>query len=275
MNYFFRRWHRHSGFRLAAVSLAALSLCATEVDARELRVATLLTATTQTQRGSKGKTDAIAELNEALAREVCRRLAARCTLQSLPFPEIISGVIAENFQLGVGNVLRTPERETSLLFSQTLWRSSSRLVGTPQAIRQYRQGKDAEINLSALRNARVAVERGTQQHRYVSALAPERQLVIVEAATIENTLQQLLDGHADFALMPMRSAYFLLAKQPANTVNFTGPALTEQGLGGTVHIILPKTATRLLAEVDIALDAMRADGTFQRIIRRYMPFLAD
>jgi ABC-type amino acid transport substrate-binding protein len=31
----------------------------------------------------------------------------------------------------------------------------------------------------------------------------------------------------------------------------------------------------LLAEVDIALDAMRADGTFQRIIRRYMPFLAD
>lgn len=273
MKYFLLRWHL--SLRFAALTLVVLPFCSAGAEARELRVATLLTATQQSQSKSGGKSGAIAELNEALAREVCRRLAARCTLQALPFPEIISEVSAGNFQLGVGNVLHTPERETRLLFSQPLWRSSSRLVGTPQAIREYRQGNDGEINLLSLRNARIAVERGTQQHRYVSALAPERKLVIVEATTIENTLQQLLDGHADFALMPMRSAYFLLAKQPANTVNFTGPALIEQGLGGTVHMILPKTATSLLAEVDTALDAMRADGTFQRIIRRYMPFLAD
>jgi ABC-type amino acid transport substrate-binding protein len=40
-------------------------------------------------------------------------------------------------------------------------------------------------------------------------------------------------------------------------------------------MILPKTEQALRAEVDTALDTMRSDGTFQRIIRRYMPFLAD
>jgi polar amino acid transport system substrate-binding protein/lysine/arginine/ornithine transport system substrate-binding protein/histidine transport system substrate-binding protein len=66
-----------------------------------------------------------------------------------------------------------------------------------------------------------------------------------------------------------------MLQQPAGATDFAGPALTEHGLGGTVHMILPKTEQALRAEVDTALDTMRSDGTFQRIIRRYMPFLAD
>lgn len=261
----------HTALYLLIVLAAASAAAST----RELQVATLLTASSPARSGGGSEADAIAELNEALAREVCRRLAAHCTLQAMPFSEIIPGVASGTFHLGVGNVLRTTEREDKVLFSQTLWRSSSRLVGTPQAIRKYRPGNGAEINLQSLHGARVAVEQGTQQHRYISSLPTANDITLVKAATIGNTLQLLLDGHADFALMPMRSAFFLLNRQPKGRVDFTGPALLEQGLGGTVHMILPRAETALAREVDAALDAMRADGTFQRIIRRYMPFLAD
>jgi ABC-type amino acid transport substrate-binding protein len=253
--------------------LAAVPAAATGT--RELQVATLRMAATENTPSGNVESDAIADLNDALTREVCRRLAVRCNQQPMPFAEIIPGVESGRFQLGVGNVLRTPEREERVLFSNMLWRSSSRLVGTPQSIRKHRPEGSSELRLESLRNVRIAVERGTQQQRYVSRVAADNRLAVVETSTVKDALQQLLDGRADFALMPIRSAYFLMLQQPAGAADFAGPALTEQGLGGTVHMILPKGEQALRSEVDAALDAMRRDGTFQRIIRRYMPFLAD
>ncbi|MBI2307106.1 MAG: amino acid ABC transporter substrate-binding protein [Rhodocyclales bacterium] len=261
--------------RLICLGLLAalLPTAAAQAASRELRVATLLTAAADNPADS-GEGGAIAELNEALTRELCRRLMARCSLHPQPFAEIIPGVEAGRYQLGVGNVIRSPEREARVLFSRTLWRASSRLVGTPAAIRQHRPA-GGEIRVQALHGVRIAAVRGSQQHQFVARHAATRQLVLTETATLGEALHALLDGRADFALMPVRGAYFLLAQQPPGSVEFTGPPLTEEGLGGTVHLILPKAEGTLQREVDRALDAMRGDGTFQRIVRRYMPFLAD
>lgn len=255
--------------------LALAAVPAAASGTRELQVATLRTAVTAGAPSASTESGAIADLNEALAREVCRRLAARCAVQPMPFSEVLPGVESGRFQLAVANVLRTPEREERVLFSNLLWRSSSRLVGTPQSIRKHRPMGGGELRLETLHGVRLAVERGTQQQRYASRLAGDNRLAIVETATVGDALQQVLDDRADFALMPVRSAYFLMLQQAAGTTEFAGPALTEQGLGGTVHMILPKSEQALRAEVDAALDSMRNDGTFQRIIRRYMPFLAD
>lgn len=243
---------------------------------RELKIATLLLAPeADTGKPADGEANAVVELNDALARELCRRLAARCSQHPLPFADIIPGVEAGNFQIGVGNVLRTPERESHVLFSHPLWRSSSRLVGKPAGIARHRPSDGSELRLQTLHAVRVAVVRGTQQQRYLNRLAPAQKLTLVETATVGESLRTLLDDRADFALMPIRSAYFLLAAQSPGTLSFAGPALTAEGLGGTVHLILPKSEKTLCREVDAALDAMRSDGTFHRIIRRYMPFLAD
>lgn len=244
---------------------------------RALNVAMLRTAAAADgQPPANGESGAIAELNDALARELCQRLAARCRRQLLPFAEIIPGVESGRYQLGVGNVLRTPERERRVLFSRPLWRSSSRLVGTPAAVRRQRPAGGSDGLLpQTLRAERVAVQRGTQQHSHMLRLAPARELTLIEAATSGEALRALLDGRADFALLPMRSAYFLLAELAPGSVEFAGPALAGDGLGGSVHLILPKGEDALRRQVDAALDAMRGDGTFQRIVRRHLPFLAD
>lgn len=265
------------GRRLLCLALLAAllpSAATAAASARELRVATLLTAPAASS-GESSEVSATAEMNDALTRELCRRLMARCSLHPQPFAEIIPAVEAGRYQLGVGNVIRSPEREARVLFSHPLWRASSRLVGTPAAIRRHRPADGGELRVHALRGARVAVVRGSQQHRFLARQAPAQRLTLAETPTLAEALRALLDGRADFALMPVRGAYFLLAQQAPDSVAFAGPALTEEGLGGTVHLILPKTEEALLHEVDRALDAMRGDGSFQRIVRRYMPFLAD
>lgn len=250
---------------IALVDTAVLPHTA-EAALRELQVATLRTGDGTVSREGK----AISDLNEALAREICQRIATRCTLQHLPFADIIPAVESGRARIGIANVLRTPERDARVLFSQALWRSSSRLVGSTASIRSFGD----EIRLSDLRGARLAVEIGTQQYRYLQEIAAAQKLKLIGTNSVEESMGLLLQGQADFSLMPVRSAYFLLLDARGDAA-FAGPALVDHGLGGSVHVILPKSDGALRQEVDAALDAMRADGTFQRILRRYMPFLAD
>lgn len=251
---------------LPGLPLAAPPLAPTT---RELRVATLVPTNPTAGDNDSGNVTAV---NDALIRELCQRLATRCDTTRLPFIEIIPGVESGRYQLGVANVLRTPEREERVLFTQTLWRSSSRLVARPQTVE--RHGGPA-LQLAQLVGITIAAERGTQQHRYLAKLGEKLNVKILETRSVSDAMTAVVDGRADFALMPVRSAYFLLQQQPSGQLVFAGPAMVEDGLGGTVHMILPKGSDALRQEVDAVLDAMRRDGTFQRILRRHMPFLAD
>ncbi len=252
---------------LSLVTLAGAGAATREVQVAVLQSPTLPGATAVSQEAI-----AIGALNEALAREICQRVAVRCTSHSLPFAEIIPGVESGRYQIGIGNVLRTPDRERRLLFSLPLWRSSSRLVGTATAIGRF----GGHVQLPDLRGVTLAVERGTQQHRYLQEIVGTQKLKLIETASVGESMNLLVQGKADFSLMPVRTAYFLLQDAGGNAaVGFAGPALADHGLGGSVHVILNKNEADLRQQVDEALNAMRSDGTFQRILRRYMPFFAD
>lgn len=230
----------------------------------ELRIALGILDGTASRGGDTG---GLAALNEDLAREICRRVATRCVTSNVRFGEILPGVEDGRFDLGFGNFLRTPEREQRVAFSAALWRSSSRLVG--------RAGTIANSELATLRRARLAVVADTQQHAYLQRLAAERQLAVLSAGTLAETLALVGDGQADFALLPMLSAYAMMVRETAGRYEFFGRPLTDDGLGGSVHIALPKTREALRQQVDLAIAGMRADGTYPRIVRRHFPFSLD
>ena len=57
--------------------------------------------------------------------------------------------------------------------------------------------------------------------------------------------------------------------------SLAGPAVSDRGLGGSVHIALPKQRDGLRHTVNQAIATIRADGTFQRIVRHYLPLGLD
>lgn len=261
--------------RLAAAlrTLCCLAvLAAGSAAARELQVA--MTVGYQARAGAENgaRLSRIIEFNEALAREICRRINAKCVLSGVPFQEIIPGLERRRFQLGFGNFLRTPEREARVAFSQSLWRSSSRLLAKPETIARIAGSRGGEIAIEQLRDLRVAVLAGSQQERYLQEVAGAQNLRLAGKPSLDASLDAVRQGEADFALVPILNAYVLLDQLPPRTLQFTGPALVDHGLGGTVHIALAKDDPGLLKEVDGALAAMRRDGSFQRIWRQHFPF---
>ncbi|MEF8731076.1 MAG: transporter substrate-binding domain-containing protein [Candidatus Accumulibacter meliphilus] len=118
---------------LLALCCAAL-LAAGSALALELRVVISRAAVNPQPvagQATASRSTLLADFNLALAREVCRRLRARCEYSYAPFAEIIPGIESKRFELGFGNHLRTAAREAQVAFSNPIWRSSSRLLAFP------------------------------------------------------------------------------------------------------------------------------------------------
>lgn len=217
----------------------------------------------------------LAGFNEALAREICRRISARCVTVHSTFGEILPGVESGRFDLGFGNFLRTPEREKRVAFSDAIWRSSSRLLTTPQAAARMASRAPGEVTLDSLQGVRVAVVDGTQQHAYLRSIASERRLTVIPLPTMADALLALKEDRADLALLLTLATYAMISREPSGRFEFVGPPVADRGLGGTVHIALPKQKEDVLSQVNQAINALRADGSYQRIARQFFPFSMD
>lgn len=214
----------------------------------------------------------LADFNLSLAREICRRLSAKCIFSHPEFSEIIPGIESRRFQLGFGSFLRTPEREARVAFSDTLWRSSSRLLAQPDVAARFVLAPGAEVKLETLHEARVVAISGSRQFEHLQSIAMPQGLKILVRPTIGDCLDALFKEQADFALLPGLYAYILLDPSAEQPLAFVGPGMVEHGLGGTVHIALPRDNENLRRLVNGALSEMRRDGSYQRIWRQYFPF---
>lgn len=260
------------------ITLGLALLVAVGVQARELRVALGAQDAIQLHSSvgmARPQPGGLSGFNEALAREICRRVAARCVISSMTFAEILPGVEAGQFDLGFGNYLRTPEREKRVAFSEPIWRSSSRLVAKPQVAQDLARRIKQEVTLDTLRGVRVAAIEGTQQHVYLRRVAEEQALSVVPFKTMGESLAGLKQNRVDFSLLPMLSAFAQFATEAPGSFEFVGPPVADRGLGGTVHIAIPSQKEDVLLVVNQAIVAMRADGTYQRIVRQFFPFSLD
>lgn len=246
--------------------LALLAACSAA--AGEWRVALGIHDSHAPARESGG----LPSFNEEMARELCRRASARCSFVNSVFSEILPGIESGRFDLGFGNYLRTPEREKRVAFSDPIWRSSSRLVATSDSSQRFNNLLRAPPSLDKLSDARIAAIEDSQQLRFLQALPAERRLTPLPARTMADAMELLRSGRADFALFPMLSAYALIQREAPGRFEFVGPAMQEGGLGGSVHIALPRDKEELRRAINQALAEMRADGTYHRIARRHFTF---
>jgi len=212
---------------------------------------------------------------DELARETCRRIKARCHFSYVPFAKILPGIESGRFDLGFGNVLRTPNREKRVAFSDPIWRSSSRLVGAPATALAFAERLGKPVRIDTLRDARVAATAGSRQQDYLVGVAEERRLTVLAAATPAETIDMLRDNRADFALLPIRAGYSQISREDPARFEFVGPAVADHGLGDSTHIVLHKQDQTLRLAVNRAIAEIRADGTFQRIMQRHFPISLD
>ena len=201
--------------------------------------------------------------NVDFALEICKFLHAICKIETRPLKSAIDSIVTGQFDMGFSNLLWSSERERRLLLSVPYWRSSTSLIG--------RRGMPDLDLAEAIHNHHIAVLRGSRQFEVLSTFEGSlTSLVLVD--TYEELWQCLRDNCADLGIMATLNALHFLLTEDGEAFETIGNPLTENGLGGSIHIGFPRNRSDLKNAVDIAIIHLRDDGTYQSINRRYFSF---
>jgi len=197
-----------------------------------------------------------------LARALCAAMRVDCTLTPIPFAELIPGVVEGRFDFVVATVLRTPDREALVDFSDRIWRSSSTFVA--------RTGTMAEVSAETLKGKTVAVQSGSIQERFIREVHGGVATILAFPSNIERNAA-LAAGKAELMLSSVTSSFTFLKSPDGADFEIIGGPLYDRGLGGDVAIPVAKGRDALRRRINAAIDAVLRDGTYSLINSRYLP----
>lgn len=246
-----------------AFFIGAAGVASAQDGARGEAVRIGLTATSQSF-STIDASGGLSGFNVEIVNEICRRINRPCELKEYPFRDILPMVAAGTLDVGVANLLKTPERARQVLFTAPYWRSTSSFVG--------KSGAKLPHLSALLTDHKVCVIAATRQDAFLRGLPGADDKSIKALPSNRETLLGLRDGLCDFALAPTLQALAFLRAGEGAGFGFVGLPLMDQGLGGEVHLVVTPKRPDLLKEVDEALKGLIREGVHERISRRHFPF---
>ncbi|MBF0307054.1 MAG: amino acid ABC transporter substrate-binding protein [Alphaproteobacteria bacterium] len=247
--------------RLMVLFAAAVLLATRPALADELTVAVTENVVPFSFRDEDG---ALTGFNVEVGRALCEAMGATCRFEAVPLAQLVDGVAEGRIHFGLGNLLKTPEREKRMAFSQSYWRSTSSYIA--------RRGATPGPDGLPPGSATIAVQAGSRQEKHVGEALARNGLRVLTAHSIGEVLQLVADGTAEVALVPTLTGLGFLRSPAGKDLDFLGEPLSGGNLGGSVHIVVAPGRPDLLTRLNGALDAIQKDGSYHAMTRKYFPF---
>jgi lysine-arginine-ornithine-binding protein len=249
---------------LMAVSTASLVLAGTPAYAASdtLRVATEGTYKPWSFKDADGK---LQGFDVDIANALCEDLHVKCDIVAQSWDGIIPGLQASRYDAIIASMSMTPARRKQVLFTNKYKDVISIFIA--------RKGSITDVTPEGLKGKRIGVQRGSSQNQWLSASGYDKTATVVlyddtrqpELDLISGRLDAIVGNKATFA-----SDFF---KRPdSKDFAFVGPDLKGGVLGEGAAIAVRLDDTQLCDRLNKALADIVADGTYDRIRKKYFPF---
>ncbi|MBA2921682.1 transporter substrate-binding domain-containing protein [Pseudomonas sp. P7] len=241
-----------------ALLFSADALAADDQTRREIRFAVAAQFPPFQSRDPQGQ---LVGLNIELGNALCVQLNARCVWVDQVVVEDFLSLEARKFDAIMG-MAPTSERRRWVSFTDNLYPFTTRLVG--------RSTSGLLPHVKSLKGKRVGVLLGSNREAFARTKWAHRG-VIVKSFWLNNDLvRSLIAGEIDATLqgtVEIREA--LLDTDEGRDFDFLGPPISAALLGDGVAIAVRKPDTALRKELNCALEQLKQNGEYQRIIRHY------
>ena len=199
-----------------------------------------------------------------IATALCTRLGEPCAFRRTDWARMIPSLVGGDCDAIVASMSDTPERRLSIDFTTAYYSAPVRFVALAGGI-----PGDSEDEMAG---KVVGVQRGTVNQAFMTAHYPRTLLKLY--GNQEHVLLDLTLGRLDAILgeAPQLEVGFL--KTPAGQgYAFFGAPHFDPALQGTGAAIgVRKEDTGLRDRLNAAIAAIRADGTYEAVERRYFDF---
>lgn len=240
--------------KLALAAVAALAMFATSANAQAIRIGTEGAYEPWNYVDENGN---LAGLDIDVMNELCKRAALECSFVQTGWDTIIPNLNAGNYDVIAAGMSVTEERQQSISFTADY---------SPPDASGYMMLAASNVDPNNLKGLKIGTQTGTIQDGYAAeTLAEGNTLLTFDTAS--NALADLMAGNIDVILAD--SSYVDEAVANSGGALKTSDITVE--IGGGVAAGLRKADTELLAKLDEALAAAKADGTIDALIAKHFP----
>ncbi len=198
------------------------------------------------------------------AYEVCKRLNRECVLVEQDWDGIIPALLAKKYDVIIASMSITEERKKKIDFSIKYYNTPAKMIA--------KEGTSLTDSNESLAGKRVGVQRGTTHQCYVEKFFPDAELVMY--GTQEEVFQDLAAGRLDAQLSDSIQGLegFLQTDAGKSFAFMGGDQVDVECMGEGAGISMRKGNDELLAAINNAIQAIRADGTYMKINNKYFAF---
>jgi polar amino acid transport system substrate-binding protein len=198
---------------------------------------------------------------------VCAEMKANCSIVEVAWDGIIPALQANKFDVIWSSMLITDKRKETIDFSDKYYKTPAEIIG-PKSVSYNIDFK----NPDSLKGKIVGVQTNTAHFRFMTKYFPSATLKIYD--TQDNVNADLAAGRLDlqmgdavvlngFLKTDQGKDFEVKAMPPGDD-----PVVFGYGIGGGIR----KTDTALKEKLNKAIAAIRANGTYDAIAKKYFDF---
>ncbi len=199
-----------------------------------------------------------------LGNELCKRAGVSCEFVVNEWDSIIPNLLAGNYDVIMAGMSVTDERKETINFSAEYY---------PPDPSKYAGATNLDADFENLKGLKIGAQGATIQADYIeSTLAADNTILTYE--TPDQSIADLVAGNIDL-LLADNSFLAPVVEGSSGAISFVGP---DVSIGGGVAMGMRKSDTELAEKMNAALEAMKADGTVDKLIMEFFevgPFFGN
>ncbi|MCS7266456.1 MAG: ABC transporter substrate-binding protein [Geminicoccaceae bacterium] len=200
-----------------------------------------------------------------IAYALCAKIGAECELVLQDWDGMIPALLAKKFDAIVASMSITEERKKKVDFTDKYYQTPARFVR--------KKGSGIEITREGLKGKKIGVQRATIHDNYLTDNYGDT-VEIVRYGTQDEANLDMIAGRLDLLLADSIALLEgLLKTEKGKDFEFVGPELRDpRWFGEGAGIAVRKEDQDLKKLLNEAIKAIRADGTYDAIARKYFDF---
>ncbi|MCA1940058.1 MAG: ABC transporter substrate-binding protein [Caenispirillum bisanense] len=194
-----------------------------------------------------------------IANALCAEMKAECEIVAQDWDGIIPGLLAKKYDAIVASMSITDERKKAVDFTDKYYSNKLQYVAP--------KGKEFDTSAAALKGKTIGAQRATISAQWLEENVPGVDIKLY--GTQEEAFLDLASGRLDGVLNDVYVTYDWLQTDDGAKFEFKGqPVYDDDEIG----IAVRKGDAELRDKLNKALAAIRENGTYAEINKKYFPF---
>jgi polar amino acid transport system substrate-binding protein len=194
---------------------------------------------------------------------LCAEMKVECSVVTQDWDGIIPALQAKKFDFMIASMFITPERAEKVAFTKSYYKAPMTHIAPKGA-------KITEFTNVALKGKTIGAQSGTTQAEYATQMYPDATIKLYPTQDEVNI--DMVNGRLDLEVGDMLPMMAWLNSDDGKCCELIGkPIADAKYIGQGAGIAVRLEDKDLLARLNAAIDAIRANGTYAKINAKYFP----